>query len=106
MTVSVGEQLADNHQVTELPDDGSTTATSSLQQHFVETALLARIEISGRKLHNNDKSTDHKRSKPSSIDQIKHDDHQVSLYSVFLEFCQFLVVWLCVSTVMYTVVSH
>ena len=26
MTVSVGEQLIDNYQVTELPDDGSTTA--------------------------------------------------------------------------------
>ena len=41
MTVSVGKQLIDNYQVTELPDDGSTTATSSSQQHLVETALLA-----------------------------------------------------------------
>ena len=79
MTVSVGEQLIDNYQVTELPDDGSTTTTSSSQQHLVETALLARIEFLEAKLEkqNNDKSTDHKNSQPFSIDQIKHDDHQV-----------------------------
>ena len=45
MTVSVGEQLIDNYQVTELPDDGCSTATSSSQQHLVETALLACIEF-------------------------------------------------------------
>ena len=45
MTVSVGEQLIDNYQVTELPDDGCSTATCSSQQHLVETALLARIEF-------------------------------------------------------------
>jgi len=49
ITVSIGEQLIDNYQVTKLPDDGSTTvlatATSSSQQHLVETALLTRIEF-------------------------------------------------------------
>ena len=96
MTVSVGEQLIDNYQVTELPDDGSTTATSSSQQHLVETALLARIEFLEaqlEKLQNDKKSTD---LKPFSVDQIKQDDHQVSFYTgfpsfaVFLEFYQFL----------------
>ena len=98
MTVSVSEQLIDNYQVTELPDDGSTTATSSLQQHLVETALLALIEFLEAQLEkqNNEKSTDHKKSQPFSIDQIKHDDHQGSFYTgfpsfaVFLEFYQFL----------------
>ena len=96
MTVSVGKQLIDNYQVTELPDDGSTTATSSSQQHLVETALLARIEfleVQLEKIQNDKKSTDYK---PFSIDQIKQDDHQVSFYTgfpsfaVFLEFYQFL----------------
>lgn len=100
MIVSVGEQLMDNYQVTELPDDGSTTVTSSSHQHLVETALLARIEFLEaqlEKLQNNDKqSTDHKKSQPFSIDQIKHDDHLVSFYTgfpsfaMFLEFYQFL----------------
>ena len=95
MTVSVGEQLIDNYQVTELPDDGSTTATSSSQQHLVETALLTRIEFLEaqlERLQDDKKSTD---LKPFSIDQIKQDDHQVSFYTgfpsfaVFLEFYQF-----------------
>ena len=98
MTVSVGEQLIDNYQVTELPDDGSTTATSSSQQHLVETALLARIEFLEAqlgKLQNNDKSTDHKKSQPFSIDQIKHDDHQVSFYTGFPSFAVFLEFYQC-----------
>ena len=96
MTVSVGEQLIDNYQVTELPDDRSTTANSSSQQHLVEIALLACIEFLEsqlEKLQNDKKSTD---LKPFSVDQIKQDDYQVSFYTgfpsfaVFLEFYQFL----------------
>ena len=92
MIVSVGTQLIDNYQVTELPDNGSTTATSSSQQHLVETALLACIEFlvaQLEKLQNNDKSTDHKKSQPFSIDQIKHNGHQVSFYTGFLSFAVF-----------------
>jgi len=94
MTVSIGEQLIDNYQVTELPDDGST-ATSSSQQHLVETALLARIEFLDAQLEKLQKNKMTK-SQPFSIDQIKHNDHLVSFYTgfpsfaVFLEFYQFL----------------
>ena len=96
MTVSVGEQLIDSYQVTELLDDGSTSVTSSSQQH---SALLARIEFLEAQLENiqnNVKSTDHKKSQPFSIYHIKHDDHQVSFYTgfpsitAFLELYQFL----------------
>ena len=90
MTVSVGEQLIDNYQVTELPDDGSTTATSSLQQNLVETALLARIEFLEaqlEKLQSNEKKS--KKSQPFSIDQIKHNDHLVSFYTGFPSFAMF-----------------
>ena len=89
MTVLVGKKLIDNYQVTELPDDGSTTATSSSQQHLVETALLARIEFLEaqlEKLQNDKKSTD---LKPFSVDQIKQDDHQVSFYTGFPSFAIF-----------------
>ena len=95
MTVSIGEQLIDNYQVTELPDDGCSTATSSSQQHLVGTALLARIEFLEAQLENL-KSTDHKKSQPFTIDLIKHNDHLVSFYTgfpsfdLFLEFYQFL----------------
>ena len=67
MTVSVGEQLIDNYQVTELPDDGCSTPTCSSQQHLVETALLARIEFLEAQLEKL-KSTDHKKSQPFNID--------------------------------------
>ena len=78
MTVLVGKQLIDNYQVTEFPDNGCTTATSSSQQHLVETTFLACIEFLEAQLEkpqNNDKKfTGHK---PFSIDQIKQNDHQV-----------------------------
>ena len=95
MTVSVGEQLIDTYQVTELPDDGCSTATCSSQQHLVETVLLAHIEFLKAQLEKL-KSTHHKKSQPFSIDQIKHDDHLISFYTgfssfdLFLEFYQFL----------------
>ena len=95
MTVSVGEQLIDNYQVTELPDDGCSTPTCSSQQHLVETALLARIEFLEAQLEKL-KSTYHKKSQSFNIDQIKHNDHLISFYTgfpsfdLFLEFYQFL----------------
>ena len=45
MTALVGEQLLDNYQVIDLPNDGSTSESCSADQHLVNTALLARIEI-------------------------------------------------------------
>ena len=45
MTALVGEQLLDDYQVIDLPNDGSTSESCSADQHLVNTALLARIEI-------------------------------------------------------------
>ena len=61
----------------------------------METALLARIEFLEAQLKKL-KSTDHKKSQPFSIDQIKHNDHLISFYKgfpsfdLFLEFYHFL----------------
>ena len=69
-----------------------STATSSSQQHLVETALLSCLEFLEaqlEKLQNNDKSTDHKKSHSFSVDQIKHNGHQVSFYTGFPSFAVF-----------------
>ena len=61
----------------------------------METALLARIEFLEAQLEKL-KFTDHKKSQPFNIDQIKHNDHLISFYTgfpsfdLFLEFYQFL----------------
>ena len=88
MIALVGDQLLDDYQVTDLPDDGSTTQACSVDQPLVTTAQVARIEFlecEYSRSQNCERKDQH-----FVIDQIKHDDHLVSFYTGFPSIAIFL----------------